>query len=93
MFIVSLSKLLCNSIQLYAGRRWNVRTICMLDAEIYEKTLKRKDMSGRVDEQKDGPDEEAVSSTGKITNLMSLDADRIADLPAYIMVSQKKKCE
>ncbi|CAO3592407.1 unnamed protein product [Absidia cylindrospora] len=86
MFTVSLAKLLCNNIQLYAGRRWNVRTICMLDAEIYEKTLKRKDMSGKVDAQKDGSGEEAVSSTGKITNLMSLDADRVSDLPAYIMM-------
>ncbi|KAI8099375.1 uncharacterized protein BX664DRAFT_321113 [Halteromyces radiatus] len=84
MFVVSLTKLLFNSIQLYAGRRWNVRTICMLDAEIYEKTLKRKDMSGKVDDEKDGSSEESVSSTGKITNLMSLDADRVGDLPAYI---------
>ncbi|KAI8328920.1 hypothetical protein BC941DRAFT_444086 [Chlamydoabsidia padenii] len=86
MFTVSLAKLLCNNIQLYAGRRWNVRTLCMLDAEIYEKTLKRKDMSGKVDNQKDGEGNESVSSTGKITNLMSLDADRVGDLPSYIFM-------
>ncbi|CAO3607783.1 unnamed protein product [Cunninghamella echinulata] len=86
MFTVSIAKLLCNNIQLYAGRRWNVRTICMLDAEIYEKTLKRKDMSGKLDDQKDGEEATSVSGTGKITNLMSLDADRIADLPAYIFM-------
>ncbi|CAO3624546.1 unnamed protein product [Cunninghamella blakesleeana] len=93
MFSVTITKLLCNNIQLYAGRRWNVRTLCMLDAEIYEKTLKRKDMSGKVDDKKkdgdkdkDKDDSVAVSGTGKITNLMSIDADRIGDLPSYIFM-------
>lgn len=73
MFAAAMIRLLFMGIQLWAGRRWNVRTLCMLDAEIYAKTLRRK--------------ESHHTSTGKITNLMSVDADRIADIPASIFVS------
>ncbi|KAI8065671.1 P-loop containing nucleoside triphosphate hydrolase protein [Gongronella butleri] len=87
MFSVSLLKLACNNIQLYYGRRWNVRTLSMLDAEIYEKTLRRKDMSGKVNEEGDNKeDSDKVSGTGKITNLMAIDADRLSDLPSYIFM-------
>ncbi|KAI9315485.1 P-loop containing nucleoside triphosphate hydrolase protein [Dichotomocladium elegans] len=69
MLFVGLVRLLCNTIHLWIGRRWNVRTLCMLDGEIYAKVLRRK---------------EARDQTGMITNLMSVDANRIADLPSYI---------
>ncbi|KAI9260598.1 hypothetical protein BDA99DRAFT_86302 [Phascolomyces articulosus] len=104
MFLAALGKMLFTSIQLYVGRRWNIRTLCMLDAEIYAKALRRKDTYTTTEssKKKDGPTEDkdegnemnkndedhgdANNGIGKITNLMSLDADHIADLPAYIFM-------
>ncbi|KAG2218561.1 hypothetical protein INT45_006322 [Circinella minor] len=112
MFLAAVGKMFLTSIQLFVGRRWNIRTLCMLDAEIYAKSLRRKDTyatteavkkndkveddenigkDGHNDEKKndyDGGDDadNANDGIGKITNLMSLDADHIADLPAYIFM-------
>ncbi|KAL0089956.1 hypothetical protein J3Q64DRAFT_1878979 [Phycomyces blakesleeanus] len=91
MLAVGITKLVFNGVHLWAGRRWNVRAFAMLDAEIYKKTLKRKDMSGKVekkntkdDAKKENNTSNLFSSSGKITNLMSTDADRLADTPVYI---------
>ncbi|KAI7902298.1 P-loop containing nucleoside triphosphate hydrolase protein [Cokeromyces recurvatus] len=90
MFTVGVVKLLCNNVQLWVGRRWNIRTLIMLDAEIFSKTLKRKDMSGKLvkseEEESDTNkgEEKSFSNVGKITNLMSSDADHLSDIPAYI---------
>jgi ABC-type multidrug transport system fused ATPase/permease subunit len=110
MFLVGIIKLLCNSIQLWMGRRWNIRTMMMLDSEIFSKTLRRKDTSGKISkdakEEKDTADngkkkkdkKEAeqesgsFSNIGKITNLMSVDADKLSDIPAYIFVSFSVLC-
>ncbi|KAL0092116.1 P-loop containing nucleoside triphosphate hydrolase protein [Phycomyces blakesleeanus] len=87
MFSVGVGEVLFNGISLWAGRRWNIRIFMMLDAEIYAKTLKHKDMSGKVEKKTpEGQDEKSkkekpFSSVGKITNLMSFDADRLADFP------------
>lgn len=108
LFLVGIVKLLCNSVQLWMGRRWNIRTLIMLDSEIFSKTLKRKDMSGKLskaaeaaEEEADGKkttkkkddkkakkeeEEETFSNVGKITNLMSVDADKLSDVPSYIFV-------
>lgn len=120
LFLVGVAKLLCNTVQLWAGRRWNIRTLIMLDAEIFAKTLRRKDASGKIskaaeaaeaaadaadaadaaaninedvkkdkkDDKKDKEEvEESFSNVGKITNLMSVDADKLSELPGYIFVS------
>lgn len=115
LFLVGVAKLLCNTVQLWMGRRWNIRTLIMLDAEIFSKTLRRKDASGRIskaaeaaeaaadaadaadaegdkkdqveDEKKEEDEEESFSNVGKITNLMSVDADKLSDIPSYIFVS------
>ncbi|KAI8640714.1 hypothetical protein BD408DRAFT_444931 [Parasitella parasitica] len=110
LFLVGIVKLLCNSVQLWMGRRWNIRTLIMLDSEIFFKTLKRKDMSGKLskaaevaeiradgkkEDSKDikakkkgskDEDEESFSNVGKITNLMSVDADKLSDIPSYIFM-------
>ncbi|KAI9490572.1 hypothetical protein BDB00DRAFT_916046 [Zychaea mexicana] len=97
MFLAALVQTLCNSIQLWAGRRWNVRTLCMLDADIYAKALRRKDTHPAPASQKQDDDKEYKTNNsskgednndgaGKITNLMSLDANHIAELPAYIFM-------
>ncbi|KAI9025859.1 hypothetical protein CLU79DRAFT_813063 [Phycomyces nitens] len=96
MFTVGIVKLVFNGVQLWVGRRWNVRAFAMLDSEIYAKTLKRKDTSGKIEEKKDedkkdedkkkDDEKKPFSSIGKITNLMSVDADYLADLPSYIFM-------
>jgi ABC-type multidrug transport system fused ATPase/permease subunit len=108
MFLVGIIKLLCNSIQLWMGRSWNIRTLMMLDTDIFSKTLRRKDTSGKIskdsDEEKNSEDidkkkedkkeEEkdggSFSNIGKITNLMSVDADKLSNIPSYIFVSLSK---
>lgn len=98
LFFVGVGKLLCNCIQLWVGRRWNVRTFIMLDTELFAKTLKRKGTSGKVDEEQsdkkekeenkeDDEGKDDFSSVGKITNLMSVDAEQLAEMPSYIFVS------
>lgn len=108
LFLVGIVKLLCNTVQLWMGRRWNIRTLIMLDSEIFSKTLKRKDVAGKVskvDDEKEADEnnkkdkvkekkeetkkeeEGSFSNVGKITNLMSVDADKLADIPSYIFVS------
>ncbi|KAG0174280.1 hypothetical protein DFQ28_000118 [Apophysomyces sp. BC1034] len=96
LFSVAIVKLLCDGLQLWAGRRWNIRTMTMLDTELLEKTLKRRDMSGKVgntekegeSDSKDKKKEEAASfsNTGKITNLMAIDANSLSMLPSYIFM-------
>lgn len=116
LFLVAVVKLLCNTVQLWMGRRWNIRTLVMLDSEIFAKTLKRKDVSGKVTknaeaeetaasaesgaankgnaETADAKDkkepkkeeEESFSNVGRITNLMSVDADKLSDIPSYIFM-------
>lgn len=101
LFLVGVAKLLCYSVQLWVGRRWNVRTFIMLDTELFAKTLKRKGTSGKVDDEfkdsekekekeegkEEKEDEGDFSSVGKITNLMSVDAEQLSDMPSYIFVS------
>lgn len=128
LFLVAVIKLLCNTVQLWMGRRWNIRTLIMLDSEIFAKTLKRKDASGKISKaaeateaaadaagasnaanatespvesenapKDDGKDkkegkkegneeEESFSNVGRITNLMSVDADKLSDIPSYIFM-------
>lgn len=123
LFLVAIIKLLCNTVQLWMGRRWNIRTLIMLDSEIFAKTLKRKDVSGKIskaaeaaeaaadasdaaaaattnqgddsnkDDKKDKKEckeeeeeEESFSNVGRITNLMSVDADKLSDIPSYLFM-------
>ena len=121
MFMVGVVRTLFSSIHSWMSRRWNIRTLIMLDSEIFSKTLKRKDFSGKIskaaeaaeaaadasdaaaaagevedtkkEEKKDKKEddkkkEESFSSVGKVTNLMSVDADKLADIPTYIAVSK-----
>jgi ABC-type multidrug transport system fused ATPase/permease subunit len=62
---------------LYYGRRVDVRLRAMIGAEVYAKSLRRKDMTGIVAEN---TKKETRSDTGMIINLMAVDANRIAGL-------------
>ncbi|KAM3589807.1 hypothetical protein VKS41_000661 [Umbelopsis sp. WA50703] len=91
MFAGSVVNTLFSSQTLLWGRRCNVRMTNMLNAEIYAKSLRRKDVTGFAktkDEDGDENDEQAVSesTTGKITNLMSVDAERLAEMSSYIHI-------
>lgn len=61
---------------LYYGRRVDVRLRAMLSAEVYAKSLRRKDMTGIVPVAftRKG----VRSDTGMITNLMAVDANRVS---------------
>ncbi|KAG0027521.1 hypothetical protein BGZ81_005507 [Podila clonocystis] len=67
---------------LYYGRRVDVRLRAMLSAEVYAKSLRRKDMTGIVPAvlTRKG----ARSDTGMITNLMAVDANRVSALGSSI---------
>ncbi|KAF9393978.1 hypothetical protein CPC16_000531 [Podila verticillata] len=67
---------------LYYGRRVDVRLRAMLSAEVYAKSLRRKDMTGIVPVVMTRKG--ARSDTGMITNLMAVDANRVSSLGSSI---------
>lgn len=91
IFIAQVSRSLVQSQMFYMGRKINVSMMALLNAEIYAKTLTRRDMSGLVDKKKSGEpskdgkgkgkDESksnAPASAGKVVNLMSTDTVRVS---------------
>ncbi|KAG0044863.1 hypothetical protein BGZ83_009850 [Gryganskiella cystojenkinii] len=90
IFIAQVSRSLVQSQMFYMGRKINVSMMALLNAEIYAKTLTRRDMSGLVDkkkkageESKDGKKKDdtksnAPASAGKVVNLMSTDTVRVS---------------
>ncbi|KAF7346860.1 hypothetical protein MSAN_01825400 [Mycena sanguinolenta] len=75
MFICSLVKSQVKAQHLWFIRRACTRLRSELMAAIYDKTLKKRDFSGAV-EQKEGNSNAA--NTGKIINLMEIDSDKIS---------------
>ncbi|KAG0245754.1 hypothetical protein BGX31_006228 [Mortierella sp. GBA43] len=63
IFIAQVLRSLCQSQMFYMGRKINVSLGSLLNAEIYAKTLTRRDMSGLVDRQK--KDDSINDSNGK----------------------------
>ncbi|KAG0260123.1 hypothetical protein DFQ27_003732 [Actinomortierella ambigua] len=93
MLISDVTRSLAFGQNLYYGRRVEVRLKAMLSAEIYAKSLRRKDMTGIVtDDNNSNSNASATkasprgtkSDSGMITNLMAVDANRIATLFSYI---------
>lgn len=87
IFVAQVSRSLVQSQMFYMGRKINVGLMALLNAEIYAKTLTRRDMSGLVDKNKKGvsagkdKDEKkdnAPASAGKVVNLMSTDTVRVS---------------
>ncbi|GJJ70197.1 hypothetical protein EMPS_02546 [Entomortierella parvispora] len=92
IFMAQVSRSLVQSQMFYMGRKINVSMMALLNAEIYAKTLTRRDMSGLVDKKKkggeapkDGKGKEkddsksnAPASAGKVVNLMSTDTVRVS---------------
>ncbi|ORY29629.1 putative ATP-binding cassette transporter protein YOR1 [Naematelia encephala] len=96
-FLASSFKALSDVIHLYHGRRACVRIKSELTAAIYDKALRRRDVSGVVDEKEKEPSKDGKSgdkkdaekdvkkanaNTGKVVNLMSSDAQRVSNIVA-----------
>ncbi|KAJ7258427.1 multidrug resistance-associated ABC transporter [Mycena haematopus] len=91
MFMCSICKAQVKAQHLWFIRRACTRLRSELMAAIYDKTLKRRDFSGAID-QKNG--NANAADTGKIINLMAFDADRISsavlslyDTPMEIIIA------
>lgn len=85
IFVSQVSRSLVQSQMFYMGRKINVSMMALLNAEIYAKTLTRRDMSGLVNKKgKDDKDKKekekdnAPASAGKVVNLMSTDTVRVS---------------
>ncbi|KAI7817497.1 P-loop containing nucleoside triphosphate hydrolase protein [Gamsiella multidivaricata] len=92
IFVAQVSRSLVQSQMFYMGRKINVSMMALLNAEIYAKTLTRRDMSGLVSKKtkSDGKDKDgkgkgkdkgkdnAPASAGKVVNLMSTDTVRVS---------------
>ncbi|KAF9999988.1 hypothetical protein BGZ79_006427 [Entomortierella chlamydospora] len=93
IFVAQISRSLVQSQMFYMGRKINVSMMALLNAEIYAKTLTRRDMSGLVDKKKKGENKDndkdkgkgggekkdnAPASAGKVVNLMSTDTVRVS---------------
>ncbi|KAF9430408.1 hypothetical protein BGZ94_006978 [Podila epigama] len=87
IFIAQVSRSLVQSQMFYMGRKINVSAMALLNAEIYAKTLTRRDMSGLVNKKgkgdskggaEDKDKDNTPASAGKVVNLMSTDTVRVS---------------
>ncbi|CAG8506025.1 1335_t:CDS:10 [Funneliformis caledonium] len=78
LFLGSVVPSLCFQQALFIGRQLGIKTQAIIIGEIYSKSLSRKDTTGVID------DEETKDKTGKITNLMSVDATKVSEVIAYL---------
>ncbi|CAG8457297.1 10170_t:CDS:10, partial [Acaulospora morrowiae] len=78
LFLGTLIPSLCFQQALYIGRQISIKTQAIIIGEVYRKSLSRKDTSGVTD------DEETKNKTGKITNLMSVDLQKVSEISAYV---------
>ncbi|KZP20509.1 hypothetical protein FIBSPDRAFT_1044782 [Athelia psychrophila] len=89
-FICALLKAQMDLQHLYFGRRASTRIRSELMAAVYDKALKQKDYSGAIHQLKPGvilADDPSITSphpadSGKIVNLMSVDASRFSEIVA-----------
>lgn len=95
LFSAQMASSLCMSQALIIGRRLCIRAKALIIAEVFTKTLRRQDLAGKAlvsgenkpedaDKDKAQAEEGGSASAGRIQNLVSVDASRIADLFAYI---------
>ena len=94
LFGSQMAASLCTSQALIIGRRLCIRARALIIAEVFTKTLRRKDLAGKAlvgGETKPGDvdaaesqDGDGPASAGRVQNLVSVDASRIAELFAYI---------
>ncbi|KAI8094907.1 P-loop containing nucleoside triphosphate hydrolase protein [Gilbertella persicaria] len=68
---------------LYIGRTLGIRIQSIVIGEVFSKSLRRRDDSGfsNVEEEKD---EKKKDAKGNVNNLLSVDAQKVAEIAAYI---------
>ncbi|KAJ2962176.1 hypothetical protein NQZ79_g2672 [Umbelopsis isabellina] len=97
LFITSCTQSLLLQQALYIGRTLGIRIQAIVIGEVYAKALKRRDNSGASEDSakkddskdtsaKDGKKDEKKDDKvhGNINNLLSVDAQKVAELAAYI---------
>ncbi|KAJ1725528.1 Transporter of the ATP-binding cassette (ABC) [Coemansia erecta] len=98
LFVGGTISTVCQSQALWIGRKIGLQIKSIIIGEVYAKSLRRRDAanegSGSVGpdagskdgENKDGDEDESneATSTGKITNLMAVDANKISEISAYL---------
>jgi len=99
-FVCTCLKAQADVQHLWYGRRAATRARSELMAAIYDKALKRRDASGLAmkdkepkDDKKEEPQDKKSANTGKIVNLMSGDANRVAMMAtaAYMIYVSRRK--
>lgn len=87
MFCAQVAASSCSSYTLMLGRRLNIRVKALIIAEVFNKSLRRKDLAGKAllqcekdpkvaDSVASGKQGEESASAGKIQNLVGVDASR-----------------
>ncbi|CAG8557324.1 8544_t:CDS:10, partial [Ambispora gerdemannii] len=77
LFLGTVMQSFCFQQSLHIGRQICIKIKAVIIGEVYLKSLSRKDTSGVTD------DEESKNKTGKITNLMAVDALKVSEIAAY----------
>jgi ABC-type multidrug transport system fused ATPase/permease subunit len=91
LFITSVAQSLLLQQALYIGRTLGIRIQSIVIGEVYAKALKRRDTSGASDSNSDDDkkdsktdDKKDDSKQGNVNNLLSVDAQKAAELAAYV---------
>ncbi|KAJ2720542.1 Transporter of the ATP-binding cassette (ABC), partial [Coemansia sp. Benny D115] len=78
----------CQSQALWIGRKIGLETKSIIIGEVYAKSLRRQDTASEEDASpstsKSGDKESKTTSTGKITNLMTVDASKVFEVSAFL---------
>ncbi|KAJ1736287.1 Transporter of the ATP-binding cassette (ABC) [Coemansia biformis] len=81
----------CQSQALWIGRKIGIQIKSIIIGEVYAKSLRRRDAAagdgGGLVQDSDGKivvDGDGASSLGKITNLMAVDAHKVAEVASYL---------
>ncbi|KAI8820497.1 ABC transporter type 1, transmembrane domain-containing protein [Fimicolochytrium jonesii] len=80
LLVAALVKSICDGQMYFLGRRMGLRLRAVLINEIYGKALRRRAVVGTTEEEAQG------ATTGQITNLMSVDLEKIFSVSCYLMV-------
>ncbi|KAG0192526.1 hypothetical protein DFQ28_008764 [Apophysomyces sp. BC1034] len=80
LFLTSSAQSLALQQALYIGRTLGIRIQSVVIGEVFSKSLRRRDESGASQDESESADK----AKGNINNLLSVDAQKIGELTAYI---------
>ncbi|KAI8066840.1 P-loop containing nucleoside triphosphate hydrolase protein [Gongronella butleri] len=84
LFITNSAQSLALQQALYIGRTLGIRLQSIIIGEVFGKALRRRDISHEKNEEKDEKDEKEEKESGNVNNLLSVDAQKIAEIFAYV---------